>query len=92
MVVEPGVRTGVPVLIDNPREVGTDRIINALAAGKVRRGCIVVDLRHGDHLRRDQPKGENVGGAIAPGIEISLEASVAAAHSCARWRWRDPAR
>ncbi len=76
MVVEPGVRTGVPVLMDNPREVGTDRIINALAAVHEYGGpAIVVDFG-GTATTFDvvSAKGQYVGGAIAPGIEISLEA------------------
>lgn len=76
VVVEPGVRTGVPVLMDNPREVGTDRIINALAAARQFGGpAIVVDFG-GTATTFDvvSEKGQYVGGAIAPGIEISLEA------------------
>ena len=76
VVVEPGVRTGVPVLMDNPREVGSDRIINALAAATEYGGpAIVVDFG-GTATTFDvvSPKGQYVGGAIAPGIEISLEA------------------
>ena len=76
VVVEPGVRTGVPVLMDNPREVGTDRIVNALAAVHAYGGpAIVVDFG-GTATTFDviSPQGQYVGGAIAPGIEISLEA------------------
>ena len=76
LVVEPGVRTGVPVLMDNPREVGTDRIINALAAVHEYGGpAIVVDFG-GTATTFDvvSAQGQYVGGAIAPGIEISLEA------------------
>jgi type III pantothenate kinase len=76
VVVEPGVRTGVPVLMDNPREVGTDRIVNALAAVHEYGGpAIVVDFG-GTATTFDvvSPQGQYVGGAIAPGIEISLEA------------------
>jgi len=76
LVVEPGVRTGVPVLVDNPREVGTDRIINALAAAHEYGGpAIVVDFG-GTATTFDviNAKGQYVGGAISPGIEISLEA------------------
>ncbi|WP_193606666.1 type III pantothenate kinase [Nocardioides lijunqiniae] len=76
VVVEPGVRTGVPVLMDNPREVGSDRIINALAAATVYGGpAIVVDFG-GTATTFDvvSAAGQYVGGAIAPGIEISLEA------------------
>ncbi len=75
VVVEPGVRTGVPVLTDNPREVGADRIINSLAALHLFGGpAVVVDF--GTAITYDvlNPKGQYVGGAIAPGIEISLEA------------------
>jgi len=76
VVVEPGVRTGVPVLMDNPREVGTDRIINALAAATLYGGpAIVVDFG-GTATTFDvvSAQGQYVGGAIAPGMEISLEA------------------
>ncbi|MGH3468534.1 MAG: type III pantothenate kinase [Thermocrispum sp.] len=75
IVIEPGVRTGVPVLMDNPREVGTDRICNALAASRLHPGpCIVVDLGTATTFDVVSARGEYVGGAIAPGIEISLEA------------------
>jgi type III pantothenate kinase len=76
VVVEPGVRTGIPVLVDNPREVGSDRIVNALAAATDFGGpAIVVDFG-GTATTFDvvSAKGQYVGGAIAPGIEISLEA------------------
>ncbi|HET9859400.1 MAG TPA: type III pantothenate kinase [Nocardioidaceae bacterium] len=75
VVVEPGVRTGVPILMDNPREVGSDRIINALAAANLFAGpSIVVDFGTATTFDVVSAKGEYVGGAIAPGIEISLEA------------------
>lgn len=76
LVVEPGVRTGIPVLTDNPREVGTDRIVNSLAAATTYGSpAIVVDFG-GTATTFDvvNPAGQYVGGAIAPGIEISLEA------------------
>ena len=76
VVVEPGVRTGIPVLTDNPREVGSDRIINALAAATTWGGpAIVVDFG-GTATTFDvvSRKGQYVGGAISPGIEISLDA------------------
>lgn len=76
IVVEPGVRTGVPILMDNPREVGTDRIANALAAVSRYGGpAIVVDFG-GTATTFDVVSiaGQYVGGAIAPGLEISLEA------------------
>ncbi|NYD43534.1 type III pantothenate kinase [Nocardioides panaciterrulae] len=76
VVVEPGVRTGVPVLMDNPREVGSDRIINALAAARDFGGPAVVVDFGGTATTFDvvNGRGQFVGGAIAPGIEISLDA------------------
>jgi type III pantothenate kinase len=75
VIVEPGVRTGVPVRMDNPREVGSDRIVNALAAAQLYDGpCIVVDFGTATTYDVVSPRGEYVGGAIAPGIAISLEA------------------
>jgi type III pantothenate kinase len=75
VVVEPGVRTGVPVLMDNPREVGADRVVNALAAATLYDGpAIVVDFGTATTFDVVSPKGEYIGGAISPGIDISLEA------------------
>ena len=75
IVVEPGVRTGIPVLMDNPREVGTDRIVNSLAAATLHGGpAIVVDFGTATTFDVVNVKGQYVGGAISPGIEISLEA------------------
>ncbi len=75
VVVEPGVKTGVPVLMDNPREVGADRVCNALAAARLYDGpSIVVDFGTATTFDVVSPRGEYIGGAIAPGIDISLEA------------------
>jgi len=75
VVVEPGVKTGVPILMDNPREVGSDRVINALAASKLFEGpSIVVDFGTATTFDVVSVRGEYIGGAIAPGVEISLEA------------------
>lgn len=75
VVVEPGVRTGVPVLMDNPKEVGTDRIVNALAAVHLFHGpCVVVDFGTATTFDAVSARGEYLGGAIAPGIEISVDA------------------
>jgi type III pantothenate kinase len=76
VVVEPGVRTGVPILMDNPREVGTDRIANALAAATIFGGpAIVVDFGGtATTFEVVSPQGQYVGGAIAPGLEVGLEA------------------
>jgi type III pantothenate kinase len=74
-IVEPGVRTGLPVLMDNPREVGSDRICNAVAAVHLYDGAsIVVDFGTATTFDVVSGRGEYVGGAIAPGIEISLDA------------------
>ena len=75
LVVEPGVRTGVAVDVDNPREVGTDRIMNSLAASTLYGGpAIVVDVGTATTFDVVGKGGEYLGGAIAPGVEISLEA------------------
>ncbi len=75
VVVEPGVRTGVPILTDNPKEVGSDRIVNSLAAATVYGGpAIVVDFGTATTFDAVSAKGEYLGGAIAPGVEISVEA------------------
>lgn len=75
VVVEPGVRTGIPVLVENPREVGTDRIVNSLAAVHLYGGpAIVVDFGTATTFDAVSEGGAYIGGAIAPGIGISLEA------------------
>jgi type III pantothenate kinase len=75
LVVGPGVKTGVPVRYDDPREVGPDRIVNAVAA-KARYGapCIVVDFGTSTNFDVVSPDGEYVGGVLAPGVEISMDA------------------
>jgi type III pantothenate kinase len=75
VVVEPGVRTGVPVLTDNPKEVGTDRVVNALAAVTLYGApAVVVDFGTATTFDAVSVRGEYLGGAIAPGIEISVDA------------------
>jgi type III pantothenate kinase len=75
VIVEPGTKTGVPVLTDNPKEVGADRIVNTIAAHHLFGGpCIVVDFGTSTNLDVVSSKGEFLGGALAPGIEISLDA------------------
>ena len=80
LVLEPGVRTGIPIRYDNPREVGPDRIANSVGA-KERYGapCIVVDFGTSTNFDIVSPEGEYVGGVLAPGIEISMEALFARA-------------
>jgi type III pantothenate kinase len=80
VLVEPGVRTGVSVLTDNPKEVGSDRICNTAAAHHLTDGpAIVVDFGTSTNFDCVSARGEFLGGALAPGIEISLDALAARA-------------
>jgi type III pantothenate kinase len=75
VLVEPGIKTGVALLFDNPKEVGADRIVNTLAAFHLVNGpAIVVDFGTSTNFDVVSGKGEFLGGALAPGIEISLDA------------------
>jgi type III pantothenate kinase len=75
VVLEPGTRTGMPILYDNPKEVGADRIANGVGAYDLYGGpCIVVDYGTATTIDAVSAKGEYLGGAIFPGIEISLDA------------------
>src|SRR5260370_31403487 len=75
LIIEPGVRTGVSVRMDNPKEVGSDRIMNAVAAVHLYGGpAIVVDFGTSTNFDAVSAKGEFVVGALAPGIEISVDA------------------
>ena len=75
LFVGPVVKTGMPVLYDNPREVGADRIVNAVAAyEKWPMGLIIVDFGTATTFDAVSPKGEYLGGAISPGVMISTEA------------------
>ena len=75
MVVGPGIKTGMPVLYENPREVGADRIVNAVAAyERVKGAAIVVDFGTATTFECISDKGEYLGGAISPGMQISANA------------------
>jgi type III pantothenate kinase len=75
LVVGPGVKTGIPILYDNPREVGADRVVNAVAAYERTHDCtIVVDFGTATTFDFITAKGEYVGGVIVPGVGISLDA------------------
>lgn len=75
MVVGPGIKTGMPVLYENPREVGADRIVNAVAAfERVKGPAIVVDFGTATTFDCISDKGEYLGGSIAPGMQISASA------------------
>lgn len=75
LVVGPGLRSGMPILYENPREVGADRIVNAVAAfERYRAACIVVDLGTATTFDAINDQGQYMGGAICPGVNISAEA------------------
>jgi type III pantothenate kinase len=75
LVVGPGLKTGMPILYENPLEVGADRVVAAIAAFEKYGGpCIVVDFGTATTFDAISEKGEYLGGAIAPGIQISAEA------------------
>ncbi len=77
VVVEPGVKTGMPILIDNPREVGADRVVNSVAArAKYGTPLIVVDFGTSTNFDVVSAAGEYLGGAIAPGLVISTDALI----------------
>ena len=85
VVVEPGIRTGMPILYDNPREVGADRIANAVGAFDLFGGAaIVVDFGTTTNFDVVSASGEFVGGAIALGLEISMDALFARAAALPR--------
>ncbi len=91
VVVEPGVRTGLAVEIDNPREVGADRIVNSVAA-RERYGAPVVVIDFGTSTNFDvvSPDGAYIGGAIAPGLEISTNALVSGTAALRRVEFEPP--
>jgi len=75
IVVEPGIKTGMPVLYENATELGADRIVNAVAGyDKYKKALIIVDFGTATTFDYITPKGEYAGGSIAPGILISLDA------------------
>lgn len=75
LVVGPGVRTGMALRYENPREIGADRLVNAVAAYERARGaCVVVDFGTAITYDAISAGGEYLGGIIAPGVEISMEA------------------
>jgi type III pantothenate kinase len=85
LFVGPGVKTGMPILYENPREVGADRVVNAVAAyEKWKQGLIVVDFGTATTFDAVSPRGEYLGGAICPGVAISMEALFRAASKLPR--------
>jgi type III pantothenate kinase len=77
LAIGPGVKTGMPIRIDNPLEVGADRLVNSIAAyERFKRACVVVDFGTGINIDAVSEAGEYLGGAIGPGLEISLTALI----------------
>jgi len=85
LVVGPGIRTGMALRYDNPREIGPDRLVNAVAAyDRVRDACVVVDFGTAVTFDPVSADGEYLGGIISPGVEISMEALTARAAALPR--------
>jgi type III pantothenate kinase len=77
LTIGPGVKTGMPIRIDNPLEVGADRLVNSIAAyDRFQDACVVVDFGTGINVDVVSAEGEYLGGAIGPGLEISLSALI----------------
>ncbi len=93
LVVGPGTRTGVPVRYDNPHEVGPDRVVNAVAAREhYGAPCIVVDFGTSTNFDAVSAAGEYIGGVLAPGIEVSMEALFARAARLTKVDFQAPER
>jgi type III pantothenate kinase len=91
LLVAPGIKTGMPIRIDTPLEVGADRLVNAVAAyDLVGDACVVVDFGTGINFDAVSAAGEYLGGAIAPGLEISLTALVERAARIPRIELTEP--
>lgn len=91
LVIEPGVKTGMPVLTDNPREVGADRIANAVGAIDIYGGpVVVIDFGTATTYDAISAKGELLGCAIAPGVDISLDALYQRADALRRVELAEP--
>ena len=93
LIVGPGLKTGMPVLYDSPREVGPDRIADAVAAyERVQGGVIVVDFGTATTFNVVSPKGEYLGGVIVPGIRVALDALLSRAAKLSRVEIAEPPR
>jgi type III pantothenate kinase len=78
LLVGPSVKTGMPILVDNPHELGADRLVNAVSAyAKVKGACVAVDFGTSTNFDCVSGAGEYLGGVIGPGVEISMEALAA---------------
>jgi type III pantothenate kinase len=93
MTVGPGIKTGMPILVENPREVGADRIVNAVAGWEKHKApMIIVDFGTATTFDAVSAKGEYLGGAIAPGVGISMDALFRNAAKLPRVDFSKPAR
>jgi type III pantothenate kinase len=93
MLVEPGIKTGMPILVDNPAELGADRLANGVGAFARYGGpCIVVDFGTATTFDVISAKGEYIGGVIAPGLAISAEALFSRAAKLSRVDVKKPAK
>jgi type III pantothenate kinase len=93
LFIEPGIKTGMPVLQDNPADLGADRLVNAIAAFERYGGpCVVVDFGTATTFDVISAKGEYIGGAIAPGLGISADALFARAARLGRVDIKRPAK
>ncbi|MBN1607637.1 MAG: type III pantothenate kinase [Polyangiaceae bacterium] len=93
LIVGPGLKTGISVLYDNPRDVGADRIVNAVAAyDRVHAGVIVVDFGTATTFDCISPQGEYLGGVIVPGVQLSLDALLVRAARLTRVELAEPPR
>ena len=92
LLIGPAVRTGMPILIDNPRELGSDRLVNAVAAyDKVGGRCLSVDFGTSINFDAVSADGEYLGGVIGPGLEVSIEALASRAAKLPRIQIAEPA-
>jgi type III pantothenate kinase len=91
LFVGPGVKTGIPILYENPREVGADRVVNAVAAyDRWKCGLVVVDFGTATTFDAISARGEYLGGAICPGVGISMEALFRSASKLPRVEFSRP--
>jgi type III pantothenate kinase len=91
LIVGPQIKTGMPILVDNPHELGADRLVNAVAAhDRVGGACVAVDFGTSTNFDVVSGAGEYLGGVIGPGVEISLEALTAKAAKLPRVDLADP--
>ncbi len=91
LIVGPGIRTGMALRYDNPREIGPDRLVNAVAAyDRVRGACICVDFGTAITFDPVSASGEYLGGIIFPGVEISMEALTERAAALPKIELSDP--